>query len=127
MISSDGFFLCRDSSHAAGPSGTFGSGAPHWWSDDDRAAFLDILKGYNIAAIPLAALGLIREDHTLYAPDLSEPLRAGDRLLLAGRESGFDILSGTLYSDSAVEYVATGRQVPSTWVWRVLTGTRLPR
>ena len=30
MISSDGFFLCRDSSHAAGPSGAFGSGAPHF-------------------------------------------------------------------------------------------------
>ncbi|MDQ0320938.1 cytolysin (calcineurin-like family phosphatase) [Pararhizobium capsulatum DSM 1112] len=28
-----------------------GSGAPHWWSDADRRAFLDILKGYNIAAI----------------------------------------------------------------------------
>ena len=28
-----------------------GSGAPHWWSDTDRQAFLDILKGYNIVAI----------------------------------------------------------------------------
>lgn len=28
-----------------------GSGAPHWWSDAERTAFLDILKGYNIAAI----------------------------------------------------------------------------
>lgn len=28
-----------------------GDGPPHWWSDADRAALLDILKGYNIAAI----------------------------------------------------------------------------
>lgn len=28
-----------------------GNGAPHWWSDADRQAFLDILNGYNIAAI----------------------------------------------------------------------------
>ena len=99
------------------------------WLRHDELSLGDLLRDPDDRArvAPLAALGLIREDHTLYAPDLSEPLRAGDRLLLAGRESGFDILSGTLYSDSAVEYVATGRQVPSTWVWRVLTGTRLPR
>ena len=47
VISSDGFFLCRDSSHAAGPSGAFGSGAPHW------------VHFGQIGCVPCAAFGVI--------------------------------------------------------------------
>lgn len=28
-----------------------GSGAPHWWSDAERQAFLDTIQGYNVAAV----------------------------------------------------------------------------
>lgn len=28
-----------------------GAGAPHWWSDDDRLAMVDALKGYNVVAV----------------------------------------------------------------------------
>jgi Cytolysin, a secreted calcineurin-like phosphatase len=28
-----------------------GAGAPHWWSDHERAALLDTLSGYNVAAL----------------------------------------------------------------------------
>ena len=99
------------------------------WLRHDELSLGDLLRDPDdrVRVTPIAALALIREDHTLYAPDLAERLQPGDRLLLAGRESGFDILSSTLYSESAVEYVATGRQVPSAWVWRVLTRTHLPR
>lgn len=74
--------------------------------------------------LPLIALGLIRGDVTLFMPPLDEPLEVGDQLFLCGREIGFDMLSGTLYADSAVEYLATGRQVPSAWIFRALTRTR---
>ncbi|MCV9966567.1 metallophosphoesterase [Pararhizobium sp. BT-229] len=28
-----------------------GAGHPHWWSDDDRAALLSVLKGYNVVGL----------------------------------------------------------------------------
>lgn len=99
------------------------------WLQHDELRLRDLLRDPDdrVRVIPAAALAIIREDHTLYAPDLDELLQPGDRVLLAGRESGFDVLSGTLYSDSAVEYVATGRQVPTTWVWRAITGVHRAR
>ncbi|MDO5710490.1 MAG: NAD-binding protein [Micrococcales bacterium] len=95
------------------------------WLGHDELRLGDLLRDPDDrdSLTPVAALVLIREEHTLYAPDLQERLQPGDLLLLAGREPGLDILSGTLYSDSAVEYVATGRSVPSAWVWRALSGT----
>lgn len=80
---------------------------------DDRAQHL-----------PVAPLGIIRDEHAMYAPDPDEPLQPGDRLFLCGRDVGLDALTGSLYSDSAVEYLATGQRVPATWVFRLLTGHR---
>lgn len=77
--------------------------------------------------LPVAVLGLIREDHTLFAPDLAEKLKTGDQLFLAGREHGFDVFTGSLFSDSAIEYLATGHHVPATWAFRVLTQRRSAR
>lgn len=74
--------------------------------------------------LPVAALGLIRDDHTMFAPDLDEVLRPGDRVFLCGRDHGFAMLSGAVFSDSAIEYLASGRQVPTTWVFRLLAGHR---
>lgn len=64
------------------------------------------------------------EPQIVFAPDPATPLRTGDELVVLGRESGFRELSDTLFQDSAVEYVATGRQVPTTWLWRVLSRRR---
>lgn len=61
-----------------------------------------------------------------FCPDPSTPLRVGDELVLLGRESGYHDLSDTLFRDAAVEYVATAREVPSTWLWRVLRHGRYP-
>lgn len=56
-----------------------------------------------------------------FCPDPSTRLRPGDELLVLGRQEGHRDLSVTLFQDSAIEYAATGRRVPSTWLWRVLT------
>ncbi len=90
------------------------------WMRDHELQLADLLRDPEdrVRVLPVAVLALIREDVTFYAPDLHQRAEPGDLLLLAGREQGFDILSGTLFSDSAIEYVATGRQVPSTWVFR---------
>lgn len=77
--------------------------------------------------LPVAVLAIICDDHTRYAPDLDQPVRVGEQLLLAGRGIGFDMLSGTLFSDAAVEYVSTGRQVPTTWLFRLAYNARRRR
>ncbi len=74
-----------------------------------------------LAAVPLV---LIRGPELTYMPSLTEPLRVDDIVLIAGRSAAHDAMSATLYYDSAVEYVATGRQVPTTWLWRALRGSR---
>ena len=72
----------------------------------------------RVAAVPLV---LVRGEESTFLPSADEPLRVGDVVLMAGRDSAHDAMSATLFSDAAVEYVATGRQVPSTWLWRVLS------
>jgi len=60
------------------------------------------------------------DDANTFVKDDDEPLRAGDILVVAARRAGLGILTTTLYYDSAVEYVATGHEVASTWAWRKL-------
>ncbi len=78
----------------------------------------------TVRALPIA---LIRDDDVTFLPDDDQLLREGDQLVLLGRSHGFADITDALFHDSAIEYVATGRQVPSTWVWRVLTRRRPSR
>ncbi len=92
------------------------------WLARHELALGDVLRdpddrGRSLAAIPLV---LIRGEETTFLPDLDGALRVGDVVLMAGRESAHDAMTATLFYDAAVEYVATGRQVPSTWLWRAL-------
>ena len=48
----------------------------------------------------------------------------GDELLLAGWPAARRALGTILELDAAREYVVTGRRVPTSWIWRRLTGTR---
>ncbi|GAB48197.1 NAD-binding protein [Mobilicoccus pelagius] len=72
--------------------------------------------------LPLTVLLLARDDETLYGPADEEPVRHGDQILVAGTRRGLDELVQILDYDSVVEYVATGRRVPDSWLWRRLTG-----
>lgn len=68
-------------------------------------------------ALPALAVGLIRGEVLQFIPDPQTPLRVGDQLILTGR-TWYAAMSAMLFQDSAVEYVATGREVPNTWLWR---------
>lgn len=70
------------------------------------------------ASVDAVAIVLRRDDELTFAPDDDTPLRVGDTLVLAGHASGVDALYDTLFDDSTVEYVATGREVSNTWVFR---------
>lgn len=77
----------------------------------------------RVAALPLV---LVRGDDATFLPGDETPLQRGDTLVLAGRTRGFDALSATLFGDAALEYVATGDAVPTTWLWRRLRRGRGP-
>ncbi len=81
-------------------------------------------RDQQIGAVVLAVL---RRKQAFYAPQDDVRLRPGDGVLVAGRSLAHGILSETLYYDAVTEYVATGRQVPQTWIWRALTGRRSAR
>ena len=72
--------------------------------------------------IGLVPLVLLRDGTRQWLPGDDVGLAPGDELLLAGTSGALADLTEVLYYDATTEYLATGRQVPSTWVARVLTG-----
>ena len=77
----------------------------------------------HLHAVPL--LVLRGEDATL-APEPDFVLAPDDEVLLVGWPAARRALDTTLVVDSVQEYVATGRRVPASWVWRKLTAARAP-
>jgi Trk K+ transport system NAD-binding subunit len=78
---------------------------------DDRDRRLDI--------VPL--LVQRRQDSHL-TPDDDFVLQPDDELLLAGRSQDRRAMDNTLYDEAACEYVLFDRHVPSSWIWRKLSG-----
>ena len=74
--------------------------------------------------LPMFPLLLQRDGHPLFAPSLEEPLQPDDAVILLGGRGAFAALTDACYYDAAVEYVATGHQVPSTWIWRLIAQRR---
>jgi len=58
------------------------------------------------------------------APPDDFRLAADDELLLVGAPSARRLLDSTLLVDAIREYVLRGRHVPTSWVWRAITGRR---
>lgn len=76
----------------------------------------------DIAAVPLI---LTRRGTDIYLPEADTLLQRGDELVVAGRTGALNVLDSVLTSPADIEYVTTGRRVPSTWIFRRLAG--LPR
>lgn len=74
-------------------------------------------RSVRLAAFPAV---LVRSGRRTFAPHLDTVLQEGDVLLFLGRDDDLDLISATLFHDSAVEYVATGREVATAWVFRRL-------
>lgn len=66
---------------------------------------------------------LVRGEEFVFDPDVETLLEPGDSLLVLTRRSALRALGATLFYDSTVEYSATGRTVPQTWLFRVLRRT----
>ncbi len=65
-------------------------------------------------------LQLVRDGVPQPLPEPHIALQEGDSLLIAGRRSALHTLEDTLHQDATVHYVATGEQLPATWLWRKL-------
>jgi Trk K+ transport system NAD-binding subunit len=88
----------------------------------------DLLRNPEDRDEPLHAVVLLvlRGDDVVLAPGPDFVLAAADELLLAGRPSARRALSTILEVDAVLEYVLSGRRVPSSWVWRKLRPSPQP-
>ena len=98
------------------------------WLTHDSLTVGDVLRSPDEreTPLPLVALMLIRNNEHIYAPDESTTVTPNDQLLVVGDADGIEALRETMFSDSAAEYVASGRRVPETWLWRRLARGRRP-
>ena len=67
---------------------------------------------------------LIRNGEHIYAPDDTMTVTPDDQVLVVGHHWGLEALVQTQFSDASAEYIATGVQVPETWVWRRLNRSK---
>lgn len=96
------------------------------WLRHDGLELGDLLRHPEHRDEPARAvvLSLTRDDESLFVPGPDTSVRAGDELLVAAAPRARGVLRDVLFNDAALEYVATGRRVPTTWVWRKLTPHR---
>lgn len=79
------------------------------------------------AALPLAALVLVRAGEPRFMPAPDTPLALDDQVLLVGKPEGLSQAQEICHYPATVEYLATGRDVALTWVWGRLTSRRRSR
>lgn len=99
------------------------------WLAERGARLGDLLRNPDgrdepLHAVPLLLARAAAGDsgaEVVIAPGDDVELAPDDELLLVGRSSARRLLDATLQVDAAREYVVSGRQVPSSWVWRKLT------
>jgi hypothetical protein len=72
----------------------------------------------------VAALVLVRAGEPQFMPPEDIPLALDDQVLLVGKPAGLARVREICHYPSTVEYLATGRDVPLTWVWARLTARK---
>jgi voltage-gated potassium channel len=93
---------------------------------EDMPQLGDLLRSPDDREERLEAVVLlvVRGDETHLAPPDDFPLALDDELLLVGDPAARRLLDSTLLLDAVREYVLRDRHVPSSWIWRVITGNR---
>lgn len=79
------------------------------------------------ATLPVAALVLIRAGEPEFMPAEDTALALDDQVLLVGKPAGLAHVREVCNYPTTVEYLATGRDVPLTWVWAKLAARRRAR
>ncbi|MFD2093304.1 potassium channel family protein [Blastococcus deserti] len=98
------------------------------WLASGTARLGTLLRNPEDRDEPLHVVTLLvmRGGDVTLAPDDDFVLRPGDELLLAGWPAARRALETTLVVDGVLEYVVSGRRVPSSWIWRRLSRTPGP-
>jgi voltage-gated potassium channel len=93
------------------------------WLASGESRLGQILRNPEDRDEPLHAIVLlvIRGREAILAPDDDFVLESGDELLLAGWAAARRALDTTLLVDGVLDYLVSGRRVPSSWIWRKLT------
>lgn len=96
------------------------------WLDGHGLQLGDLLRHPNDrdSHLPLVVLMVERDGQQLLAPASDTALQTGDRVLLAGTGRGLADIRDSLFYPATLEYIVTGEQVPTTWVWRALRRRR---
>ena len=94
------------------------------WLEEGGVTLGDLLRRPEDRDRQLAAVALmlLRGDEAMLAPEDSTVLATGDQLLFAGDVTGRRALQATLQDDSVAAYVVLDQRLPSSWVWRALSG-----
>jgi len=97
-------------------------GVVHWLAHE-TLTLADLLRDPADRDQPLSLVPLIltRGARDEFVPSDDTVLQVGDEIVMAGHDGAMASLEQTLFHPSAVEYVATGRIVPSTWLFRRLS------
>jgi Trk K+ transport system NAD-binding subunit len=92
------------------------------WLASGNASLGQLLRNPEDRDDPLHAIVLLvmRNREVTLAPDDDFVLRPGDELLLAGWGAARRALDVILLVPGILDYLVTGRRVPSSWVWRKL-------
>lgn len=72
--------------------------------------------------LPVVMVEMLRDGvRTILPPDELE-VEVGDKMVAVGPPRGLQDLGESLYDDSTLQYLVTGRDVPTSLVWRLATG-----
>ena len=72
--------------------------------------------------LQVVVVEMLRDGERTILPPADLELKSGDKLVLVGTRDALDDLGEAMYDDSTLQYLVTGRDVPTSLVWRLVTG-----
>ncbi len=71
--------------------------------------------------LPVVAVEMLTQGQRIILPGHDTKLAIGDKIVLVASPQGMTALGEALYDDSTLQYLVTGRDVPTSLVWRLFT------
>ncbi|MCL1922501.1 MAG: NAD-binding protein [Propionibacteriaceae bacterium] len=93
------------------------------WMHHQTITLGDLFHSPQDSSQPIAAMAImvVRGEEVFTLPDDDFELALGDEVLMIGTGEAFDEQSEALYDDSTLYYTVTGKDIPTSRAWRMLT------